>query len=135
MERVTMRALEKDIRRRYQSAAEMGSALGYQDSANLPIPAIIPTKGRLTIIQGSRQGHHIVLSDQVQCLGRLELGSENRSISRQHAKIVPRGGSYWLEDVSTNGTWVDGRRIYGETPLRTGALIAIGDNVLKLEMA
>jgi serine/threonine-protein kinase len=133
-ERVTMKALQKDIRKRYQSAGTMGSDLGYRDRTSLPVPALMRGRGQLTIIQGPRKGSHIVLADEIQNLGRAELGSTNTSISRHHAQIVPRGGSYWVQDFSTNGTWVDGKRIYGETPLRTGALIAIGDNILRLEM-
>ena len=66
-------------------------------------------------------------------LGRYELGSTNTAISRQHARISCRAGSYWLEDMSKNGTWVNGLRVYGEAPLPVGATIAIGENLLRLE--
>jgi pSer/pThr/pTyr-binding forkhead associated (FHA) protein len=38
-----------------------------------------------------------------------------------------------LQDTSKNGTWIDQQRVYGEVPLETGALIAIGDNLLRFE--
>jgi pSer/pThr/pTyr-binding forkhead associated (FHA) protein len=92
-----------------------------------------PPKASLTIVQGPRQGQRIDLSDKPMTLGRLELGSTNTTISRRHAAVHFRGGSYWLEDMSKNGTWVDNQRAYGEVPLKTGSMIVIGDNVLKLE--
>jgi pSer/pThr/pTyr-binding forkhead associated (FHA) protein len=73
------------------------------------------------------------LSDQAVILGRLELDAANTMISRRHASVSFRGGSYWLEDSSKNGTWVDNVRVYGEVPLADGSVIMIGDNVLRLE--
>jgi serine/threonine protein kinase len=133
IERVTMRALEKDRHRRFRSAGEMGKALGYRNNQPLSMSMAGPAHGRLTIVQGPRKGHHIPLSDHTKKIGRLELGSSDRAISRVHAEIVLRGGGYWLKDVSRNGTWVDSKRIYGEVPLRTGARIQIGDSVLQLD--
>jgi serine/threonine protein kinase len=133
LERVTMRALKKDLGDRFRTAKEMRKALGYRESPIRPMAAPPqPTSAQLLIVQGPRKGHRIDLGDKPMTLGRLELGSTNTTISRRHASIVYRGGSYWLEDMSKNGTWVDNSRVYGEVPLKTGSLIVIGDNVLKL---
>jgi serine/threonine protein kinase len=133
LERVTMRALKKDIKDRFETATEMGKALGYREPMGPPTKLPSPSKKAcLVILQGPRQGQRIDLTDKPMNLGRLELGSSNTIISRRHAAVLFRGGNYWLEDMSKNGTWVDNVRVYGEVPLKTGSMIVIGDNVLRL---
>jgi serine/threonine protein kinase len=159
VERATMRALKKHSRDRYTSARELGDALGYQPTARAdvgtvhravrepPLPDPHPNRAEATlhILHGPRQGEVIILDGRTVTLGRYALRSTNRTISRSHATIFFRGttsptgvgrepaGSYWLKDTSTNGTWVDDVRIYGEVPLQPGATIAIGDNILRFE--
>ena len=137
LERVTMRALKKDLKERFATAKEMGRALGYREPNGRRIAPARPTKASLVILQGPRQGQRIPLpsASQPLTLGRFDLGSSNTTISRRHANILFRGGSYWLEDTSKNGTWVDNLRVYGEVPLKAGAVIAIGENALRLEQS
>ena len=135
IERTTMRALEKDLQARFPTAKELGDALGYQDSVERITTSVQPIRASLIIVQGPRQGQRISLSSELQLLGRRELQSNNTTISRQHANVVLRGGSYWIEDMSKNGTWVDNTRVYGEAPLVNGSVIVIGDNVLRLEQS
>ena len=48
--------------------------------------------------------------------------------SRQHARIVCAGGRWVLHDLdSTNGTWVNGKRIQSHE-LRPGDRIEVGNN-------
>jgi serine/threonine protein kinase len=140
LQRVAQRALEKEARKRYVSAWEMGKALGYRPqtvstpvSQTGPVPKVSPATAGLVVVQGPRQGHRFSLTDGTLTLGRLELGSTNTSISRQHVAIRRRGGDFWLMDMSKNGTLVDNQRVYGEVPLKPGSLVIIGDNVLRLE--
>ena len=135
MERTTMRALEKDLQARFPTAKELGDALGYQEQVERITTSVQPIRASLIIVQGPRQGQQISLSSELLSLGRRELQSNNTTISRRHANVVLRGGSYWLEDTSTNGTWVDNTRVYGEAPLVNGSVIVIGDNVLRLEQS
>ena len=135
MERATMRALEKDLQDRFPTAKELGDALGYQEPLERITTSVQPIQASLVIVQGPRQGARITLSSELLPLGRRELNSNNTTISRQHANVVLRGGSYWLEDMSKNGTWVDNTRVYGEAPLVNGSVIVIGDNVLRLEQS
>jgi serine/threonine protein kinase len=144
LERVTMRALEKDIKKRYATGHEMGKALGSKKrtvgiSTSLgratPDGARRQAQASLHVLEGPRQGHSFPLSAEAFALGRFELGSSNSTISRRHVNISYRGGTYWLQDTSKNGTLVDNRRVYGEVPLRAGTIIVIGDNVLTLEQA
>jgi serine/threonine protein kinase len=135
LERITMRALHKDLKRRYPTARELGRALGYfQPTAEHPEKDRTPPAS-LLVTEGPRQGRRIPLSNQRQVLGRLELGSSNAMISRHHVSVFYRGGTYWLEDLSKNGTWVDNKRVYGEVPLTSHSVVVIGDVVLKLDQA
>lgn len=133
LEHITMRALSKGLKDRYATAEEMGQAIGYREPTvrKTEPPKRIPAY--LAIVQGPRCGQRIPLADHPVTLGRLELDASNTMISRRHASISFRGGSYWLEDSSKNGTWVDNVRVYGEAPLANGSVIMIGDNVLRIE--
>ncbi|MFN2291909.1 MAG: protein kinase domain-containing protein [Anaerolineae bacterium] len=135
VERATMRALKKDLRQRYRDAGSLGRDLGYREETRTTQPSPQAKQANLSILQGPRQGSVISLVGESLVLGRFELGSTDTAISRRHARVFYRGDGYWLEDSSKNGTWVDERRIYGEVPLRVGARITIGDNVLRLDPA
>ncbi len=44
--------------------------------------------------------------------------SLERQVSRLHARIFRDGeGQYYIQDLSNEGTWVEGRRVYGTMPL------------------
>jgi len=48
-------------------------------------------------------------------------------VSRQHARIVCDSGSYFIEDLgSTNGTFIDGRRVDARVRLGGGELVQFG---------
>jgi hypothetical protein len=62
-------------------------------------------------------------------LGRVDLGVLEASVSRQHAELRhdPATGAWTVRDLgSSNGTFVDGRRIEGVTRLRGGEVVAVG---------
>lgn len=62
-----------------------------------------------------------------------EIGVADPRVSRQHATIVVwRGRASILDLHSTDGTYVNGRRIEGRTPLIPGDLISVGDTVFRL---
>ena len=49
------------------------------------------------------------------------------SVSRKHARIAYRQGSYWLSDLgSMGGTWVDGAKLAAPRRVATGQTIDIG---------
>ncbi len=128
LEKVTLRALAKDPQKRYRTVMEMKKALPRR------APTVGgPIVGRLVIVQGKGKGPEIPLPDHPYILGRADLDPNNTRISRQHAKIFPKGGRLWIEDLSTNGTWVNGERIRNQAMLNWGDLITIGDTLLRLE--
>ncbi len=57
-------------------------------------------------------------------------------ISRKHARLVKQGTTYAIEDLgSTNGTFVNERRISGLTPLHDGDIIEFGEAITLLYKA
>jgi len=65
--------------------------------------------------------------------GPHEIGVADARVSRHHATIVVwRGRATLLDLRSADGTFVNGRRIEGRTPLIPGDLISVGDTTFRL---
>jgi len=64
------------------------------------------------------------------------LPDPSRHISSKHCEIRFREGGYWLHDVSTNGTFVNGAQFRLEAPylLRSGDRLAIGQYIIAVEV-
>jgi type VI secretion system protein ImpI len=60
------------------------------------------------------------------------LPDPSRTISAKHCEVRYRDGSYWLYDVSTNGTFLDGQdgRLKGPHRLRNGDRLLIGHYII-----
>src|SRR3984957_11181557 len=60
------------------------------------------------------------------------LPDQGRSISGKHCEIRYRDGGYWLHDVSTNGTFVNGAEYRPDAPhlLRNGDRLGIGPYII-----
>jgi len=55
--------------------------------------------------------------------------------SRYHAEIAPCPGGFCIRDLqSGNGTFVNGGRITGPTPLRDGDTVLIGDTTMSVQL-
>ena len=55
-------------------------------------------------------------------------------VSSTHARIFARKQFLFLEDLgSTNGTFIDGRRLEGERQIKPGQEIVIGDTIFRFE--
>ncbi len=64
------------------------------------------------------------------------LPDPSRSISSKHCEIRYRDGGYWLHDVSTNGTYVNGAQYRLDAPyrLRDGDRLGIGPFIIAVEV-
>lgn len=52
-------------------------------------------------------------------------------ISRKHSRLSFQGGKYVLEDLgSTNGTFVNGQRLAGPVVLKSGDVVALGEQIV-----
>lgn len=89
----------------------------------------------LRIEEGTGTGQVFTLSaGGVYVIGRegADIALDDRKISRKHAEIGLYGtGAYVLRDLaSTNGTYVNGRRVSEKKQLQNGDLIRVGDTIL-----
>lgn len=137
---VIMQALQKDRNRRFQTAEEMARALGYTapmhgDGAR-GTTAQVPQSQRhsaaqLWLVRSDQSA--VALTPQGVKLGRAVLDPHDDNISRQHAEIIYRDGVYWLEDSSsTNGTFVNGQRIFSPHALHNGDRVQLGSTILQV---
>jgi pSer/pThr/pTyr-binding forkhead associated (FHA) protein len=90
--------------------------------------------GRYVEIQGVDRSLLIPLGGEAIHIGRgltAELRLDETSVSRRHAILVPRpAGARILDDRSSNGTFVNGRRVQ-QADLSNGDVIVIGRVVLR----
>ena len=79
-------------------------------------------------------GKRLVVGPSGATLGRgrqCDVVLNDPNVSRQHAEIRPRGGSWVLTDLgSTNGSQLNGRRIDGSEVLRDGDEIELGESAM-----
>ncbi len=95
-------------------------------------------KDLLRVVSGAAAGTEVVLDGEF-VVGRGESGRGNLAndteISRRHARFHrANGGRFVVEDLgSTNGTYVNGRRISGPTELSSGDEIELGQTVVRFD--
>ncbi|PZR56961.1 MAG: hypothetical protein DLM50_07285 [Candidatus Meridianibacter frigidus] len=95
-----------------------GRALGLRVIKGVPQDGFFALTGPVTI--GRSRQSDIVLADP--------------RISRQHARVELQPAGPVLRDLgSTNGTFVDGRRLNGTLQLHSGMVVGIGNTMLRLE--
>jgi S1-C subfamily serine protease len=93
---------------------------------------------RLTIGSGSSEGRTVEVTGEQLVIGRdpdCELILDDSKVSRQHASLKPLpDGRAELRDLgTTNGTYVDGKRIEGPIVLQGGEEVRVGRTVLKAD--
>jgi pSer/pThr/pTyr-binding forkhead associated (FHA) protein len=90
--------------------------------------------GRFLEVQGTGETLLIPLSEGVMHIGRglsADLHLDEKSVSRRHAMLVDRpSGARLLDDRSSNGTFVNGRRIV-QADLHDGDVLVLGRVVLR----
>lgn len=77
------------------------------------------------------------LDGEVTVLGRApecQIQLDSNMVSRRHAQVVREGNAFYLEDLgSGNGTFLNGKRIAGRTPLKTDDRLKLGPILLRFE--
>ena len=95
----------------------------------------MPTMARLEVVAGRAIGMWILIDDEL-LIGRHADGAgrlaDDEEISRSHARIaLDRSGFCAIEDLgSTNGTFVNGLRIFGPQTLSVGDTMELGGTTL-----
>jgi pSer/pThr/pTyr-binding forkhead associated (FHA) protein len=97
--------------------------------------SVRPTQpGRYIEVEGPDETLVIPLARGVTHIGRglsADLRLDEASVSRRHAILVPRrSGTRVLDDRSSNGTFVNGRRVT-QADLRNGDVLLLGRVVLR----
>ena len=103
-----------------------------QGPANLAGPAHFHTLRRV-ILHDERRDRDLAVDGASARLGRdpaleLPFDPDDDVVSAVHARVWREtDGSWWIEDLgSTNGTWLNGRRIAAAEPLRGGDRVTLG---------
>lgn len=90
----------------------------------------------LLVTEGALTGTRITLGNAPITIGRAEdstlvLGDDY--VSTHHARFVPRGDQWLVEDLgSTNGTYLDRTKVTGPTLVPLGMPVRIGKTVVEL---
>ena len=82
------------------------------------------------LIQNAR-----VMTDYETILERADIVIKDSGISRLHARIIREGEMYFIKDMnSTNGTWINDRRIsvYELCPIKNGDVIKLAKSCFEL---
>jgi hypothetical protein len=97
--------------------------------------------GRLIVVKSPalEQGEELVLDSAPLKLGRgtrndVDLGRDEYA-SSEHARLEPRRDGVWLEDIgSTNGTYLNGKRLTGPKRLSAGDVVRVGETELRYDV-
>lgn len=91
---------------------------------------------RLIITEGPLAGSMVPLTPTSITIGRDQnctLVLNDSYASSHHARVFPKDGAWWLEDLgSTNGTMMDGRPVHGAVELPMNIPVRIGQTTLEL---
>lgn len=88
---------------------------------------------RLVVRRGPQPNQAFEVSRDVTTLGRdisNDIVLNDRETSRHHLRLMLSGDTLTIEDLgSTNGTFVNGKRVSGVTPLQIGDMVGLGETV------
>ena len=90
----------------------------------------------LEVVSGPRKGESVNLDPMTP----LTLGADPKAgwvvpgqgAKPLHARLAMEHGTFWLENLSSSGTVVDGLAVMERTPLAIGSVIAFGETSLRL---
>ncbi len=151
IDEVVAKALAKPPEERYPSCGELIDAARAAIVPTTPRPISEgstpspPTEGdgvdrlRLRVTGGNARGSEIQIEDELligrQATDEGKLG-QDPEISREHARIWRANGDFVIEDLgSTNGTFVNRRKISGPEVLSAGDRIQVGATTLVVQVS
>ena len=81
-------------------------------------PQRLPLEGELTVGRGAESAVRL----------------DARNVSRRHARVTVENGTAFVEDLgSRNGTLVNGQPLRGRRKLRSGDVLQVADEILRIE--
>ena len=119
-------------------APEGGRTMVYSSAERVAEPlqesARVRAQNAILVVEGKR----MMVGDRGVTVGRsrqCEIVVEDPNVSRRHAELRPRGGSWVFTDLgSTNGSRVNGRPVDGPTVVKPGDEIELGTAVMRFEL-
>jgi len=91
---------------------------------------------RLRIVEPARDRGRAFEVVQEVTVGRASgcgVALQDSTVSHLHARVFARDGRMWVEDLgSTNGTWLNRRRVSGPVALRRGDRLQVGTTVMEV---
>ena len=113
---------------------QSGRTMVYSNAERVSEPLEERARARAQQVLLLIDGKRVVVGPAGATLGRgrqCDVVLNDPNVSRQHAEIRPRGGSWVITDLgSTNGSALNGRRIGGSEVLRAGDEIELGESVM-----
>ena len=120
------------------AAEQSGRTMIYSNAERLAEPLEERAQARSQTALLLLDGRRLVVGPAGVTLGRSRQSDvvlNDPNISRQHAEIRPRGGSWVLTDLgSTNGSRINGRPVERSEVIRPGDEIELGSTVLRFEL-
>lgn len=136
-ERVIAGMVSIDPARRYQSVAEVLTALGVRYELPTPPAGLHLDSPMLIVESGTNRRSRLLLSmrdGETRVFGRADIAGDDTSISRRHVEMSRVGNAYQLRDVSSTGTWLRGSLLVKHGPpvkVQHGDRLRLGDVFLR----
>ena len=119
-------------------AEASGRTMVYSTAGRIAEPLEERARSRAQTALLLLDGRRLVVGDAGVTLGRsreCDIVLKDPNVSRQHAEVRPRGGSWVVADLgSTNGLRVNGRSIEGSEVIKPGDEIELGSTRLTFEL-
>jgi pSer/pThr/pTyr-binding forkhead associated (FHA) protein len=117
---------------------ESGRTMVYSNAGRLAEPLEERARARAQTALLLLDGRRLVVGAAGVTVGRsrqCDVVLSDPNVSREHAEIRPRGGSWVLTDLgSTNGSRINGRPVERSEVIRPGDRIELGATVLRFEL-
>ena len=119
-------------------AEQSGRTMVYSTSERHSQPLEERARSRAETALIVLDGKRMVVGPAGATLGRsrkCDIVVDDPNVSREHAEVRPRGGSWVLRDLgSTNGSSINGRRTDGAEVLKPGDEIELGTSTMTFEL-
>ena len=106
-----------------------------EDKGKKIVSSEIIRRGVLLAVSSNLFGRTVILSDRELIIGRDPSSGFSISdiqVSNHHCRVFVKNGIFMLEDLeSTNGTYLNRKRIKHEMPLNYGDRIVLGDTIVR----
>jgi predicted component of type VI protein secretion system len=92
----------------------------------------------LQVVRGRSEANTLRLMDGINSIGRhddCQIRIRSSQVSRRHCELFEEGGKLILRDLgSSNGTFVNGKRVLGQQTLEPGDVLTIGGVTLRVDL-